>query len=113
MTSSTPPSRDGPIQAGPDGGVRVHVRLTPAGGADRIDGLAVDAAGEAFLKARVRAAPEDGAANAALVGLLAKALGVPKSAVRIERGHTARVKLVAAAGIDVETARRRLTGEGP
>lgn len=106
------PAAAGPIQATAEG-VRLRVRLTPAGGADRLDGVAVDAAGEAYLKARVRAAPEDGAANAALVALLAKTLGLAKSAVRIERGHTARVKLVAAAGVDAETARRKLTGEGP
>lgn len=107
-----PAGETGPIQP-LDDGVRLRVRLTPAGGADRIDGVAVDAAGEAFLKARVRSAPEDGAANAALVALLAKTLGVAKGAVRIERGHTGRVKLVAAAGVDVATARRKLTGEGP
>lgn len=109
---SAPAAAAGPIQATAEG-VRLRVRLTPSGGADRLEGVAVDAAGEAFLKARVRAAPEDGAANAALVALLAKTLGVAKGAVLIERGHTTRVKLVAAAGVDVDTARRKLTGEGP
>lgn len=94
-------------------GIRIRVRLTPSGGADRVDGVAVDAAGEAHLKARVRAAPEDGAANAALEDLLAKTLRLPKSAVRIERGHTARVKLVGVSGLSLEDALRRLTGEGP
>ncbi|KAF0177356.1 MAG: hypothetical protein FD124_430 [Alphaproteobacteria bacterium] len=78
----------------------LRVRLTPAGGADRVEGVAVDSAGEPHIKARVRAAPEDGKANAALEALLAKALGVPKSAVRVERGATARIKSVAVDGVD-------------
>ena len=78
----------------------LRVRLTPAGGADRVEGVAVDSAGEPHIKARVRAAPEDGKANAALEAMLAKALGVPKSAVRVERGATARIKSVAVDGVD-------------
>jgi hypothetical protein len=64
----------------------VVVRLTPKGGRDAFDGLARDANGKPMLKARVAAAPEDGEANAALISLLAKAFGVPKSAVTIMRG---------------------------
>ena len=75
------------------------VRLTPSGGADRIDGCAKDAAGRIYLKARVRAAPEDGKANAALEALLAKALGVAKSQVKVARGATARLKSVAIDGV--------------
>ncbi|MFT3728868.1 MAG: DUF167 family protein [Terricaulis sp.] len=70
---------------------RLRVRLTPAGGADRIDGRASDENG-VYLKARVRAAPEDGKANAALIVLIAKAAGVPKSKVSIARGATSRMK---------------------
>lgn len=81
-------------------GIVLRVRLTPAGGADRVDGVAVDSAGEPHIKARVRAAPEEGKANAALEALLAKALGVSKSAVRVERGATARIKSVAVDGVD-------------
>jgi uncharacterized protein YggU (UPF0235/DUF167 family) len=71
---------------------RLRVRLTPSGGADRIDGRAADADGNAYLKARVRAAPEDGKANAALEALIAKAFGVAKSKVSVTRGATARMK---------------------
>lgn len=70
------------------------VRLTPAGGADRIDGVARDSDGKLYIKARVRAAPEDGKANAALEALIAKTFGVAKSKVRVARGQTARVKTV-------------------
>ena len=75
------------------------MRLTPSGGADRIDGRALDANGKAYLKARVRAAPEDGKANAALEALLAKALGVAKGKVSVTRGTTARMKAVDIEGV--------------
>lgn len=77
-----------------DGGVRVYLRLTPKGGRDALEGWSADANGAAHLKARVRAVPEDGKANAALIALLAKTLGVGTSAVRIAAGHSARLKAV-------------------
>ena len=78
----------------PDGedAVLVDIRLTPKSAVDRIEGMVTDAAGRAFLKARVRAVPEDGKANAALLKLLAKTIGVPKSAVTLVAGHTSRMK---------------------
>jgi uncharacterized protein YggU (UPF0235/DUF167 family) len=58
-----------------------------------------------LLKARVRAAPEKGEANAALEKLLAKALGVAKSKVKVARGTTARLKTVEIEGVsDAEIA---------
>lgn len=68
------------------------VRLTPRAGADRIEGWAADAAGRPVLKVRVAAPPVEGAANAALIGLLAKALKRPKSAISLVAGDTARIK---------------------
>nr|WP_158768146.1 DUF167 family protein [Terricaulis silvestris] len=73
---------------------KLRVRLTPAGGADRIDGRAQDADGNTYLKARVRAAPENNEANRALEALIAKAFGVPKSKVTVSRGQTARLKVL-------------------
>jgi uncharacterized protein YggU (UPF0235/DUF167 family) len=75
--------------------VRFAVRLTPRGGADRIDGVE-----GGVLRARVAAAPADGAANAALVRLLAAELGLARSAVRIVSGATSRTKVVAVAGVE-------------
>jgi uncharacterized protein YggU (UPF0235/DUF167 family) len=80
------------------GGLAVDVRLTPKGGRDALDGIAALADGRAVLKARVRAAPHEGAANAALLRLIAKAAGVPASRVAIVAGATARVKRVQIAG---------------
>jgi uncharacterized protein YggU (UPF0235/DUF167 family) len=50
------------------------------------------------LKARVRATPEKGAANAALEALIARVLGVPKSSVSVIAGGTSRLKTVTIAG---------------
>lgn len=75
------------------------MRLTPSGGADRIDGVAADSEGGAVVKARVRAPPEDGKANAALEALIAKALGVAKSKVAVARGHSARLKVLEIEGV--------------
>lgn len=78
----------------PDGGTLLRVRVTPKGGRDAIDGPGVDAAGLAHLKVRVSAPPEDGAANAAVVKLLAKSLKLPKSSLSIDSGATSRVKIL-------------------
>ena len=59
------------------GGVTLMVRLTPKGGRDSIDGIETLADGRAVLKARVRALPSEGEANAALCRLIAKRVGVP------------------------------------
>lgn len=87
---------------------RLAVRLTPRGGADRIDGWGEDAAGRPLLKVRVSAPPADGEANAALEKLLAKALGLPKSAVTVAAGQTARVKSLLIEGLSAEDVRTRL-----
>ena len=79
-------------------GIELFVRLTPRGGSDRIDGAMRASDGRAYLAVRVRAVPEKGAANAALEALLAKSLGMPKGAVSVTAGHTARVKTVRLVG---------------
>ena len=75
-----------------------YVRLTPKGGRDAIEGWAAASDGSQHLKARVRAVPEDGKANDALVALLAKTLSLPKSALRIASGATSRLKRIEIAG---------------
>lgn len=79
-------------------GVIVSVRLTPKGGRDCIDGIELLADGRSVLKVRVRAAPSEGAANAALVRLVAKAVGVPPRDVALAAGATARVKRLVISG---------------
>lgn len=80
------------------GGVALSVRLTPKGGRDGIDGIELLADGRSALKVRVRAAPSEGEANAALIRLLAKAVGVPPRDVALSAGVTARIKRLTIAG---------------
>ena len=54
--------------------------------------------GSAVLRLRVKAVPDKGRANAAVVALLAKALGVPKSAIAVTAGETARIKTLSVVG---------------
>ncbi|WP_395665160.1 DUF167 family protein [Methylocella sp.] len=75
------------------GAVALAVRLTPKAARDEIEGAAVLADGRAVLKARVRALPQDGEANAAVIRLLAKALKLPASSIHLESGATSRVKI--------------------
>lgn len=87
---------------------RLTVRLTPRGGADRIDGWDTDAEGRPVLKARVRAAPTEGEANAALRVLIARVLKIPKSDVALARGASARVKALEIDGLSEAEVRARL-----
>jgi len=94
-------------------GLVVTVRLTPKGGRDAIDGIAHLSDGRSVLKARVSVAPSDGAANTALVRLLAQALGVASRDVTLVGGATSRVKRVRIKG-DVRAVAMALEriGEG-
>ncbi len=83
-----------------DGAVRFAIRVQPRSSRPGVDGLHGDA-----LKVRVGAAPVDGAANEAVVEVLASALGVPRRAVRIVVGDSSRSKVVEVAGIAVQAVR--------
>jgi hypothetical protein len=85
-------------------GLIVTVRLTPRGGCDAIDGVETLADGRTVLKARVRAAPSDGEANAALIALLAKALRIAPRRVAIVAGESARTKRIRIGGAGPELA---------
>ncbi|MFN3228491.1 MAG: DUF167 family protein [Asticcacaulis sp.] len=74
--------------------LKLSVRLTPKASKDAVEGWAEDEQGRPYLKVRVRAAPIEGAANAALEALLAKTLGLAKSAVQVDKGTTSRLKQV-------------------
>lgn len=86
---------------------RIDVRLTPRASRTEIRGFERD-----VLRVRVTAPPVDGRANAALLEVLARALGVPKRDVRIVAGETARQKVVAIDGLTSDEVRLRL-GEPP
>lgn|SRR5690606_24646155 len=80
-----------------DGAV-LRLRVTPNARADSIEGVEANAAGQAQLRVKVRAVPEKGRANAAVIGLLAKRIGLPKSAFSVISGDTSRNKRLAIAG---------------
>ena len=86
-----------PWRSRPDG-LEFRVRVTPRGGRDSIDGVETLSDGRPVLKVRVRAVPEDGAANEGVRRLLADVLERPVSAVSLEAGATARLKTFLVAG---------------
>ena len=73
------------------------VRLTPKASQDAVAGVQL-LGGEAVLKARVRAVPEKGRANAALERLIADWLGLPVSSVSVAQGGKSRQKQVRVEG---------------
>jgi len=79
-------------------GVALDVRLTPRSGRDAIEGVERRGDGRLVLKARVRAAPFEGQANAALCRLLAHQLGLAPRQVEITAGEGARIKRLRIAG---------------
>jgi len=79
------------------GGIALAVRLTPKSSKDEISGIE-PYDGKSVLKARVRAIPDKGQANAALVKLIAKWLGVPRSTVSLASGGKSRLKSIEVRG---------------
>ncbi len=90
-----------------DRGVRFSVHVQPRAARTELRGVHNGA-----LRVRVQAPPVDGAANAALVELLAGSLGVPRRSVRVVSGETARLKVVDIEGVDA-AAIERLTSVHP
>jgi len=86
------------------------IKLTPGSSIERIDGWDVDADGRPVLKVRVRARPVEGEANAALLKLLAKTVGVAKSAVSLDRGGQSRLKMIRIEGLTDDELKARLSG---
>jgi uncharacterized protein (TIGR00251 family) len=73
-------------------GLEITIRLTPKSSRDAVESVETGADGKRYLKARVRAVPEKGKANKALIALLAKETGLKKSAISITSGDTSRMK---------------------
>jgi len=77
----------------------LEVRVTPRAGRSAIAGMRDDT-----LLVRLAAAPVDGAANAELIELIARALDVPKRDITIVSGQRSRSKRLRVANIDRATA---------
>jgi len=73
----------------------IAVHATPKSGRDEVVGWR-----GSELAVRVTAAPEGGKANTAVCKVIAAALGVPKSSVRVIRGDTARHKVLEIDAVD-------------
>jgi uncharacterized protein len=85
------------------------LRVTPRSAKPGIGGWRPGADGRDELEVRVAEAPSDGAANGALIKLVAKALGISRAEVKLVAGAASRHKRVAIP-FDLEEARRRLGG---
>jgi uncharacterized protein (TIGR00251 family) len=83
--------------------MRLCVRLQPRARHNRIVGRDGD-----VIKAQVHAPPIGGAANAALIDLLAETLGTSRRAIRIVRGESSRTKLVEVQSGDLRACEQRL-----
>jgi len=85
------------------GGVRLALKVVPGASRDRIVGVLGDA-----LKIAVSKPPADGAANKAVIQLLAAQLGLPAASITITRGHSNPRKEVLVTGITPEEFASRL-----
>ena len=92
----------GPVRETPRG-VRIELRVIPRSPRAGIEGVR-----DGRILVRVTAPPVDHAANEAVAAVLANALDVPKRAIRIVAGQTARNKAVEIEGVDAATAIRML-----
>lgn len=92
------------VVASSEGITRLAVSVVPSAKRTQLDGFH-----DAALRVRLAAPPVDGRANEALVGWLADALGLPKRAVRLMHGASARRKIVEV-DLDAATVERWLTG---
>ena len=86
---------------------RLRVRVQPSARRDEVVGWQGD-----VLRVRVHAPPVEGRANQALLELLSRRLGVPKSLIAVEAGHAAREKLLTVEGLSDDELMRRLPARG-
>lgn len=102
-------SEPGELALRPGGeGTLLPVRVTPRAGRTGVDGI-VDGA----LRVRLTAAPVEGAANAALIEFVAHLLDLPKSAISLTSGATARSKMLLVHGLAPDAVRARLRHAAP
>ncbi len=87
----------------PPGTLRLQIHVQPRAAQTRIVGRHGDA-----IKVQVHAPPAEGAANSAVIDLLAETLGVARRAVHIVRGRSSRDKLVEIQADDPAACRQRL-----
>ena len=85
----------------------MKVRVQPKASRNLVDGYE-----EGTLRLRVTAPPTEGKANAGVIALLAKTLGVSKSKLQIIRGYGSRDKVVSVDTLTEQEVRRRIEANG-
>src|SRR5882762_5544522 len=90
-----------------DGALTFKVRVVPRASRSELVGEH-----DGALRVRIAAPPVDGAANDELVRLLARAFGVPRSAIDITRGHAAKLKIVCVAGGQAAVLKSKVQSPG-
>ena len=89
-------------------GVRIAIRVTARAGRTRLAGIVEMADGSRAVAVRLGAPPVEGAANKALIALLAERLGTTRSAIAIVSGAASRLKIVHVTGVTKEFVSHRL-----
>jgi uncharacterized protein (TIGR00251 family) len=92
---------ESPVREGPDGSGELEVQVVPRASRSRVVGLH-----DGRLKVQLAAPPVDGAANAALIDLLADTLELPRARIELLRGHAGKRKTVRIALAAAELRRR-------
>jgi uncharacterized protein (TIGR00251 family) len=87
-------------------GITFAVKVVPGASRDKIAGEY-----DGGLKVTVARPPQDGAANIAVIALLAKQLGISKDQIQITRGHTNPRKTVQVTGLSIEQLQSRLNAK--
>ena len=87
----------------PDDRCTLKVRVQPKASRNQIDGFE-----DGTLRLRVTAQPVDGKANAGVIALMAKTLGVSKSRLEIVRGHGSRDKVISIETLTEQEVHRRI-----
>lgn len=81
----------------------IKVRVQPKSSRNQVDGFQ-----DGALRVRVTAAPTEGQANAAVIAILAKTLGVSKSRLEIIRGYSSRDKVVSVDTLTEQEVQRKI-----
>jgi hypothetical protein len=89
-----------------EGGALISVHVKPRAARDAV--VPAPFADDGPLVVQVTAPPVEGAANAAACSVVAKALGIPKSRVAVQRGASARHKTLFVEGLCAADVRARL-----
>ncbi|MCK4834017.1 MAG: YggU family protein [Gammaproteobacteria bacterium] len=84
--------------------MKLHIKVIPSSSKDSITGMLEDT-----VKIKVKAPPEKGKANKAVIKILEKSLGLAKGSIKITSGTASSRKVIEITGADDETINKKLT----